>query len=86
MRVGELKETTGAVESVMARARRAAQQVFYFVGQAYPHNAGRLDQYGRRAYGVARNSHKLMQALLQTALDSATRDQATLAAQGCGAA
>jgi hypothetical protein len=86
VRVGELKEDTATVAAVMEQAQQAVQQLFYFVGQAFPRNAGRLDQYGRRTYEKARNSHDLMRTLLQTALASATRDHAELAAHGYTAA
>ncbi len=82
VRIGELKEDTAAVTGTMDRARQAVQQVFYFVGRAFPHNVGRLDQYGRRSYAKARNQHDQMRTLLQTAFASATRDQAELATEG----
>ena len=86
VRVGELKEDTAEVENVMDRAQAAAQTLFYYVGRAYPHNAGRLAQYGRSTYEAARKQHDKMRALLQTAFTSATRDQTALAAKGYTAA
>lgn len=86
VRAGELKEHTAAVLDMMAQAQRAVQTLFYYVGQAFPHNAGRLDQYGRRGYAAARDSQDKMRTLLATAVASATRDQAALAAAGYSAA
>jgi len=86
VRVGELKEHTAEVTDVMTQAQGAVQTLFYFVGRAFPHNAGRLDQYGRRRYAAARDSHDQMRTLLQTAFASATRDHAALAAKGYSAA
>jgi hypothetical protein len=86
VRVGELKEDTAAVQDLMSKAQQAVQQLFYFVGQAFPNNVARLDQYGRRGYVAARDSHDKMRTLLQTAFASATRDQAALAAHGYTAA
>lgn len=85
VRVGELKENTAAVETVMSQAQQAVQALFYFVGRAFPHNAGRLDQYGRRTYAAARDDHDKMRTLLQTAFTAATHDHAELAAKGYGA-
>lgn len=82
VRVGELKEDTADVTDVMEDTQQAVQTVFYYVGRAFPHNAGRLDQYGRRTYTAARDNHDKMRTLLQTAFASATRDQAELAAKG----
>ena len=86
VRAGELKEDTAEVTTVMDRARQAVQTLFYYVGQTFPHNAGRLDQYGRRSYEKARNQHDQMRTLLQTAFASATRDQAELVTKGYSAA
>ncbi|WP_046244514.1 hypothetical protein [Hymenobacter terrenus] len=85
VRVGDLKEDTDDVEDVMEQARRAVQTVFYYVGRAFPNNAGRLATYGRSTYAAARNNHNKMRTLLQTAFTSATRDQAALAAKGYSA-
>ena len=85
-RVGELKEHTAEVTDVMTQAQGAVQTLFYFVGRAFPHNVGRLDQYGRRTYEAARKQHDKMRTLLQTAFASATRDHAALAAKGYAAA
>lgn len=82
VRVGELKEDTAEVTSVMEQAQGAVQSLFYFVGRAFPHNAGRLKQYGRDTYDAARDSHDKMRTLLQTAFASATRDHVALAAKG----
>ncbi|MDQ2792750.1 MAG: hypothetical protein M3Y12_01890 [Bacteroidota bacterium] len=81
-RVGELKESTAEVATTMTQAQAAVQSLFYFVGRAFPHNAGRLDQYGRRGYVTARDHHDKMRTLLQTAFSSATRDKAALAEKG----
>jgi len=82
VRVGALKETTSDVETVMARAREQVQALFYYVEQAFPKNEGRLEQYGKKRYEKARDSHELMQALLAMAVSSAERDEAALAAKG----
>lgn len=82
VRVGELKEDTAEVTSLMAQAQGAVQSLFYFVGRAFPHNAGRLDTYGRRTYVAARDNHDKMRALLQTAFASATRDRDELVKKG----
>jgi hypothetical protein len=86
VRVGELMEDTAAVQDAMTRAQQAVQSLFYFVGRAYPHNAGRMATYGRSSYETARNSHDKMRTLLQTAFASATRDKTDLAAKGYTAA
>ncbi|MBD2724172.1 hypothetical protein [Hymenobacter armeniacus] len=86
VRAGELKEDTAEVEDVMVRAQRAAQTLFYYVGRAFPHNAGRMAAYGRNTYDAARDSHDKMRTLLQTAFAAATRDHAALAAKGYTAA
>ena len=86
VRVAELKEDTAEVTDTMELARTAVQSVFYFVGRAYPHNAGRLEQYGRSTYVAARDNHDKMRTLLQTAFTSATRDKVALAAKGYSAA
>ncbi|GAB2848140.1 hypothetical protein GCM10027044_04020 [Hymenobacter ruber] len=86
VRTGELMEDTAEVEDVMGRAQAAAQTLFYYVGRAYPHNAGRLATYGRSTYEAARKQHDKMRTLLQTAFTSATRDKVTLAAKGYTAA
>jgi hypothetical protein len=82
VRVGELKEETAEVADVMEQARTAVQSLFYFVGRAFPHNAGRLATYGRSTYDAARDNHDKMRTLLQTAFTSATRDKTALAAKG----
>ena len=82
VRVGELKEDTAEVATVMTQAQRAIQTVFYYVGQAFPGNTGRLDTYGRRSYVAARDNHDKMRTLLQTAFASATRDHLALAGKG----
>lgn len=82
VRVGELKEDTAEVQTTMTQAQGALQTLFYFVGRAFPHNAGRLDQYGRRTYVAARSQHDLMRTLLQTAFTTATRDHVALALKG----
>lgn len=81
---GDLKEDTQTVETLMDHARTQVQQLFYYVGQAFPNNAGRLDQYGKPQYPSARQNHHKMRALLSAALASATRDQAALAPHGFG--
>jgi len=43
VRVAELKQNTATVNDVMAQAQAALQTLFYFVGQAFPHNESRLD-------------------------------------------
>ena len=82
VRVAELKEDTAEVAGTMEQARAAVQGLFYFVGRAYPHNAGRLEQYGRSTYLAARDNHDKMRTLLQTAFTAATRDKAELAKKG----
>ncbi|MBF9238261.1 hypothetical protein I2I05_12725 [Hymenobacter sp. BT683] len=86
VRVGELMEDTAEVQTVMAQAQSALQSLFYFVGRAFPKNAGRLATYGRTTYEAARDNHDKMRTLLQTAFTSATRDHTELAAKGYGAA
>jgi hypothetical protein len=86
VRTGELIEDTDEVEDVMDHARAAAQTLFYYVGRAFPHNAGRLNTYGRNTYETARKQHDKMRSLLQTAFTSATRDKIELAAKGYTAA
>ena len=86
VRLGELKEDTAEVDTVMERAQRATQAVFYYVGRAFPHNAGRLATYGRSRYDAARDNHDKMRTLLQTAFTAATSDHAALAAKGYTAA
>ena len=81
---GDLREDTQTVETLMDHARTQVQQLFYYVEQAYPNNAGRLDQYGKAQYPGARQKHDKMRALLSAALASATRDQAALAPHGFG--
>lgn len=85
-RTAQLQEDTAEVELHMAQARTELQTLFYFVGRTYPGNAARLDEYGRRKYEAARNSHELMDALLEQALKAATRDHLALAAKGYTAA
>ncbi|WP_210519547.1 hypothetical protein [Hymenobacter terricola] len=85
VRTGELMEDTTEVTDVMEQARTAVQSVFYYVGRAFPHNAGRLEQYGRSTYVAARDNHDRMRTLLKTAFTSATRDKAPLAAKGYSA-
>ncbi len=82
VRVGELQEDTAEVETVMEQAQRALQAVFYYVGRAFPHNAGRLATYGRSTYDAARDNHDKMRTLLHTAFTSATRDAQALEAKG----
>ena len=82
VRVGELQEDTAEVETVMEQAQRALQAVFYYVGRAFPHNAGRLATYGRSSYDAARDHHDKMRSLLHTAFTSATRDAQALEAKG----
>jgi hypothetical protein len=86
VRTGELKEDTDEVEDVMVRAQRAAQTLFYYVGRAFPNNAGRMNTYGRKTYDAARNNQDKMRTLLQNAFAAATRDHAALAAKGYTAA
>ncbi|MGY3088868.1 hypothetical protein ACVWYF_001908 [Hymenobacter sp. UYAg731] len=86
VRTGELMEDTAEVEDVMGRAQAAAQTLFYYVGRAYPHNAGRLATYGRSTYEAARKQHDKMRTLLQTAFTSATRDKTELVKKGYTAA
>lgn len=86
VRTGELKEDTAEVEDVMVRAQRAAQTLFYYVGRAFPNNAGRMNTYGRKTYDAARDNHEKMRTLLQNAFAAATRDHAALAAKGYSAA
>ncbi|OON69104.1 hypothetical protein B0919_10365 [Hymenobacter sp. CRA2] len=85
VRVGELKEQTAAVDEVMEQARQQVQQLYYYVGQAFPRNAGRLDQYGKKHYDRARDSHEQMRALLDMAVQAAERDETALAAKGYAA-
>lgn len=82
VRVAELKENTAQVQDTMGLAQAAIQTLFYYGGRAYPHNASRLDQYGRRLYEAARNNHDKMRTLLETAFKAATRDKTTLATKG----
>ncbi|GAA4375574.1 hypothetical protein [Hymenobacter koreensis] len=82
VRVGELKEETAEVNDVMEQARQQVQQLYYYVGQAFPKNPGRLEQYGKKLYEKARTSHEQMRALLDVAVKSAERDEAALAAKG----
>lgn len=86
VRTGELQENTAEVEDVMVRARRAAQTLFYYVGRAFPGNAGRMAAYGRNTYDAARDHHEKMRTLLASAFAAATRDHAALAAKGYTAA
>ena len=67
-------------------ARQQVQQLFYYVGQAFPRNAGRLATYGKPAYDKARNSHERMISLLKQASDAAATDQAALTGQGWASA
>ncbi|PJJ47892.1 hypothetical protein [Hymenobacter chitinivorans] len=82
---GGLKENTQDVEALMEQARTQVQALFYYVEQAYPNNAGRLDQYGKKQYVPARKKHDKMRALLETAVATATRDLADLSGHGFGA-
>jgi hypothetical protein len=86
VRVGELKEDTAEVDDVIVRAQRAAQTLFYYVGRAFPNNAGRMTTYGRKTYDAARNNQDKMRTLLENAFAAATRDHAALAAKGYSAA
>ncbi|UOQ99185.1 hypothetical protein MUN81_06735 [Hymenobacter sp. 5317J-9] len=86
VRTGELQEDTAEVEDVMVQARRAAQTLFYYVGRAFPGNAGRMAAYGRNTYDAARDHHEKMRTLLASAFAAATRDHAALAAKGYPAA
>lgn len=86
VRTGELMEDTDEVGDVMSRAQAAVQTLFYYVGRAFPHNAGRMTTYGRSTYEAARRQQEKMRGLLQTAFSSATRDHAALAAKGYTAA
>lgn len=86
MRTGQLKQDTDAVEGLMEQGRAQVQQLFYYVGRAFPHNAGRLDQYGKSSYEKARANHDRLIALLTQAVEAATRDAAALAPKGWTAA
>ncbi|MCB2407457.1 hypothetical protein [Hymenobacter lucidus] len=81
----DLKEDTQEVTTLMDQARTQVQALFYYVEQAFPNNAGRLDQYGKKQYAQARQKHDKMRALLPGAIGSATRDQAELSKHGFGA-
>jgi hypothetical protein len=81
-RQGQLMADTQAVDAAMEQARQQVQQLFYYVGQAFPHNAGRLATYGKPSYDKARASHERMISLLKQAADAATADQTALAAKG----
>jgi len=81
-RQGQLMADTQAVDAAMEQARQQVQQLFYYVGQAFPRNAGRLATYGKPAYDKARNSHERMISLLKQASDAAATDQAALTGQG----
>jgi len=78
----DLKENTQEVEALMEKARNEVQTLFYYVEQAFPGNAARLDQYGKKQYPSARKKHDKMCALLALATEAATRDQSALAAKG----
>ncbi len=84
VRAATLHEATDVVDVNMDKARATAQRLFYAVGQAWPHNAGRLNQYGKNRYEQARTSHDRMIVLLDLAHDAATRpaDAALLTAHG----
>jgi hypothetical protein len=86
VRTGELQEETAEVDDVMVRAQRAAQTLFYYVGRAFPGNAGRMNTYGRKTYDAARDNQDKMRTLLENAFAAATRDHAALAAKGYTAA
>ena len=70
----------------MEQGRTQVQRLFYFVGEAFPNNAGRLDQYGKGRYEKARAHHDRFIVLLDLAAEAATRDAAALAAAGWPAA
>jgi hypothetical protein len=78
----DLKEDTQEVEALMEQARTQVQTLFYYVGQAFPGNAARLDQYGKKQYEQARKKHDKMRALLSLAIEAAERDQDELAEKG----
>ncbi|SHI59859.1 hypothetical protein SAMN02745146_1140 [Hymenobacter daecheongensis DSM 21074] len=86
VRVGELKEETGQVQDDMEQARQQVQTLFYYVDKAFPKNAGRLEQYGKKRYEKARAKQEEMRTLLEMALQSATRDEQALTTQGYTAA
>ncbi|KAA9338330.1 hypothetical protein F0P96_05710 [Hymenobacter busanensis] len=83
-RRGELREDTAAVGSGMEQAKRVAQQVFYYVEQAFPKNKGRLSQYGKDRYAKAATDSEEMRLLLDMAAQAAERDKTELAAHGFG--
>jgi hypothetical protein len=84
VRAGTLKENTQEVEAEMQKARQLVQRLFYTVGQAWPKNAGRLNQYGKNRYERDRDNHDGMITLLDLAHDAASRpaDAVELAKHG----
>ncbi|RYU79895.1 hypothetical protein [Hymenobacter persicinus] len=83
---GSLKEDTQTVDALMDQARTQLQALFYYVEQAFPRNPGRLDQFGKKQYGPARQQHDKMRALLPGAIQAAERDLAELTKHGFSAA
>lgn len=81
-RQGALMADTQTVEATMEQARQQVQHLFYYVGQAFPRNAGHLAIYGKPSYEKARNNQDRLISLLQQASDAATHDQAALTAHG----
>ncbi|MDO7876613.1 hypothetical protein Q5H93_17845 [Hymenobacter sp. ASUV-10] len=73
VRAGTLKEDTQEVKAEMEKARKLVQRLFYTVGQAWPKNVGRLNQYGKNRYERDRDSHDGMITLLDLAHDAASR-------------
>jgi|GEM_PF-2287427 len=79
VRTGTLKENTQTVEAEMEKARKLVQRLFYAAGQAWPKNAGRLNQYGKNRYEQARDDQDGMITLLDLAHDAASRPSDALA-------
>lgn len=73
VRTGTLKEDTQEVKAEMEKSRKMMQRLFYAVGQAWPGNSGRLNQYGKNRYERDRDNHDGMITLLDLAHDAASR-------------
>ena len=88
VRAGILHEETKAVSTKLDECRAALKRLFYAAGQAFPGNAGRLNQYGKNRYEAARKNPPAMITLLDLALDAASRpaDALALATYGWSAA
>lgn len=77
---------TEALKALVAGARNAVQELYFYVGMAWPDSAARLAAYGRGEYVASRQSAWRMVKLMEKALAQAAEDAAGLDAVGYTAA